>query len=310
MQINVSHIINPIYDLDKPPLQYIQAVTFKSIQNALKFYSTSEKDIEFIICSTQYPEDHASIPPFIQKLSNLEQSVLDVNETLIGKKLPLIKDILNIGIQETEADYLIYSNIDIALQPHFYDFVAHKINKGHDAIVINRRRIPFKVKPAEEASQHLINYYGTIGRSHPGFDCFIIKKSVLEQFILDNICIGISFLETALIHNIAAFSKNPLYVLDQHLTFHLGTDVLVPRKKNPFYWHNRNIFFNEIQPQLKPLWDVKRFPYGNKNIMKRGLGWGLNPSLFSRNFLELEGKNLTQSLKIKLDEIRWRFLQK
>lgn len=310
MEIKVSHIINPINDIEKPELQYIQAVTFESLRNALKFYGSSTPQVSLNICSTQYPEDHVSIPTFIQKLSDLDQSVLDINQKLNGKKLPLIKDILNIGVQETKADYLIYTNIDIALQPHFYDFVAHKIINGHDAIVINRRRIPFKVKPAEEASQHLINYYGTIGRSHPGFDCFIIKKSVLEQFILNNICIGISFLETALIHNIAAFSKNPLYVLDQHLTFHLGTEVLVPRKKNPFYWHNRNIFFNEIQPQLKPLWNVRRFPYGNKNLIKRGLGWGLNPSLFSKNFLELEGKSFKQSLKIKLDEIRWRILQK
>lgn len=310
MQIKVSHIINPINDTENPELQYIQAVTFESLRNALKFNTPSTPQVSFNICSTQYPEDHVSIPTFIQKLSDLDQSVLDINQKLNGKKLPLIKDILNIGVQETEADYLIYTNIDIALQPHFYDFVAHKIINGHDAIVINRRRIPFKAKPAEEASQHLINYYGTIGRSHPGFDCFIIKKSVLEQFILNNICIGISFLETTLIHNIAAFSKNPLYVLDQHLTFHLGTEVLVPRKRNPFYWHNRNIFFNEIQPQLKPLWSVKRFPYGNKNLVKRGLGWGLNPSLFSKNFLELEGKSFKQSLKIKLDEIRWRILQK
>ncbi len=310
MQFKVSHIINPINDIDKPDLRYIQAVTFESIRNALRFNNCSIPQVSFSICSTQYPEDHVSIPSFIQKLSDLDQSVLDINERLEGKKLPLIKDILNIGVQETESDYLIYTNIDIALQPHFYDFVAHKIINGHDAIVINRRRIPFKAKPAEQASQSLTNYYGIIGRSHPGFDCFIIKRSVLEQFILNNICIGISFLETALIHNIAAFSKNPLYVLDQHLTFHLGAEVLVPRKKNPFYWYNRNIFFNEIQPQLKPLWDVRRFPYGNKNLIKRGLGWGLNPSLFSKNFLELEGKNFTQNLKTKLDEIRWRILQK
>ena len=38
--------------------------------------------------------------------------------------------------------------------------------------------------------------------------------------------------------------------------------------------------------------------------------WMLNPSLFTRNYLQLEGKNLFQRTKTRLDEIRWRILQR
>lgn len=308
--MKVAHIVNPIKDIDKPDLQYIQAITFVSMDNALRFYEKDNQAIDYEIVTTQYPEDHISIPTHYRKLSDLERSVLDVDHQLKGKKLPLIHDIFQKALEETESDYIIYTNIDIALKPGFYDYVNQKINDGFDAIVINRRRINWVSGNAADADKDVINYYGQIGRSHPGFDCFVLKRELVEQMILKEICIGISFLETSIIHNIAAFAKNPTYIFDQDLTFHLGTEVLVPRKANPFYWHNRNLFFKVIQPALKPHWTIENFPYGKENYFKRSISWALNPSLFSRNFLELQGKSWRQKLKMRLDEIRWRILQK
>jgi len=36
----------------------------------------------------------------------------------------------------------------------------------------------------------------------------------------------------------------------------------------------------------------------------------LNPGLFTNNYFRMEGRNLKRSLKEKLDELRWNFLQK
>lgn len=305
--MKIAHILNPIDAHNRPELSYIQGITFLSVQNALKYHNNTK---EFQIYSTQYPEDHESIPEFIQKLPNLKRSVLDVNPKLKKRKLPLIADILAMAYQEIDADYIIYTNIDIAVKPHFYTYVQKKIKEGYDAIVINRRRITWEIKENYNLEEDILEYYGAIGKSHPGFDCFVLKKELIPQFILGNICIGISFLETSLIHNIAAFAEKPHYVFDQDITFHLGTEVLVPRKKNPFYWHNRNIYFQEIQPQLKKYWTIKKFPYGEHKFLRRSISWTLNPSLFTRNFLELQGKSWYQRWKMRLDEIRWRILQK
>ena len=256
-------------------------------------------------CTTQYEEDLAIIPGYFLKLSNLEKSVLDVNSALKSKKLPLIKDILN-KIHEIEiCDYCVFTNVDIALMPHFYDAVFQFINKGHDAIVINRRRLTSDYKTIYE----LPLMYSDLGKSHPGFDCFVFKKELLDSFILEDICVGISFLEATMVHNIFSFAKNPLYVPDAHLTFHLGMDVLVERK-NDFYKHNRNSFFKVIYPQLKPLFSLKKFPYGTLKFPNRMVKWGLNPSLFSLNYLNLEKKNIFQKLKAYSDELRWRILQR
>lgn len=195
--------------------------------------------------------------------------------------------------------------MDIALMPHFYDAVFALIEKEHDALVINRRRLSHHYSKVEE----LPLMYADLGKSHPGFDCFVFKSSLLEKFILDEICVGISFLEATLVHNIFSLAENPLYVPDGHYTFHIGMDVLVPRN-NEFYRHNRSVFFNKIQPQLKPYFELKKFPYNGLPLPIRALKWMLNPSLFTRNYLQLEGKNFFQRTKARLDEIRWRILQR
>lgn len=301
--IQVAHIINPVKVNEKSDLHYAQPITFETMLRARAF-SAHQEQIQ--LYTTQFEEDKAIIPQGFTVLSNLERSVLDVNPSLKGKKLPLIADILEKRKEIQTFDYLVFTNMDIAVQPYFYDAIFKYIEQGHDAIVINRRRISDKLTTLQDLSL----MYADMGKSHPGFDCFVIKKELIDQFIMGPICVGISFLEATLVHNIFSFAQNPLYVPDAHLTFHLGMDVLVPRKNNPFYWHNRNAFFNSISPQLKPHFELKKFPYGALPLPKRAVKWMLNPSLFTRNYLNLEGKNCAQRLKTRLDEIRWRLLQK
>lgn len=244
--IRVAHIINPVKVNEKSDLFVAQPITFESILIA-KSLSKYSDGID--LYTTQFEEDREIIPSGFIQLSNLERSVLDVNSSLKGRKLPLIADILAKAGQIEDADYIIFTNMDIALMPFFYDTVFQLLEKGHDALVINRRRLHSNYTKVEELPQ----MYADLGRSHPGFDCFVIKKELIEQFVLDEICVGISFLETALVHNIFSFAENPLYVPDAHLTFHIGMDVLVPRT-NDFYYHNRHTFFKKIQPKIKHLY--------------------------------------------------------
>lgn len=300
--IHVAHIINPVKVNEKSDLHVAQPITFETM---LRAKEASAYKNQISLYTTQYEEDRVVIPEGFQVLSNLDQSVLDVNRQLQKRKLPLIGDILG-KVEEMDApDYVIYTNMDIALMPYFYDAVFAYIQKGHDAVVINRRRISSDFHSIDQ----LPLMYADLGKSHPGFDCFVIKTELLNQFVFGNICVGISFLEATLVHNIFSFAKSPLYVPDAHLTFHIGMDVLVPRN-NDFYKHNRKEFFEMIYPQLKPHFELKKFPYSSLPLPKRALKWMLNPSIFTRNYLQLEGKNLWGKSKARLDEIRWRILQK
>lgn len=267
-----------------------------------KRYSVNQNYIT--LYSTQFEEDVEIIPHDFIQLSNLKRSVLDVNPSLQGKKLPLIKDVLD-KLNEVDADYYIYTNVDIALQPYFYDAVFEYIQMGHDAIVINRRRLSRSYQDVKE----LPMMYADLGKSHPGFDCFVFHKSLLDKLILENICIGIPFVEVTLVHNLFSLAKNPLYVPDAHLTFHIGMEVM-PSRNKALYWHNRNEFFLHIYPQLKKHFRLDRFPYAALPLPRRALKWMLNPSLFTLTYLELEKQSLLQKAKVVIDELRWRILQR
>jgi hypothetical protein len=291
----LAHLINPVnVGIDKD-FYKSQEKTFASILAAKNF---SSKQASIQLYTTQYEEDHAIIPNYFSKLSNLNESILDINKELSGKKLPLIAEVLGKFKEVPGANYYMYSNLDIALMPYFYDAVFEYIDKGYDALIINRRRI--SKKHLNESSLNLM--YADLGRSHPGFDCFIFHKDLLPKFILGNICIGIPFLEVALVHNIISFAKNPLFISDAHLTFHIGMDVM-PARNRQYYQQNRTEFFKQIYPQLKPYFKLSKFPYAALPWPLRAIKWVLNPSLFTRNYIRLETEHLW-------NEIRWRILQK
>lgn len=299
--VRIAHIINPVKVNESSELYKAQPVTFQSLLTAKTFCS---QGAEVLLCSTQYEEDLEIIPPGFTRLSNLNHSVTDHNKKLSGKKLPLIRDVLDKS-NEVDAEYILFSNMDIAVMPFFYDAVFDYLDKGHDAIVINRRRLSHKY----EGLHQLPAMYADLGHSHPGFDCFIFRKELLRSFILEQICIGIPFVEVTLIHNLFSFAQSPLFVPDKHLTFHIGSEVMPGRDSN-YYQHNRSEFFNKIYPRLRPLFRLDKFPYASLPIHKRALKWMLNPSLFTINYLQLENKSLLQKVKMLLDEIRWRILQK
>lgn len=298
----ILHIINPVKVSEQSDLFFAQPITFESLKNAKNFSKFSSS---ITLTTTQFEEDKPIIPEGFLQLSNLQRSILDINPILKGKKLPLIIDILNKTREFDACDYIVYTNMDIGVLPQFYDVLYNFISQGNDAVVINRRRVSNQFNKIED----LPLIYSQLGDSHPGFDCFLFKKELLDKFIFDDICIGIPFLEVSFIHNLFSFADNPLFVPDIHLTFHLGMEVL-PKINKDYYWHNRTVFFEKINPELKSKYDLKKFPYGHLPFPKRTIKWVLNPGVFTRTYLELEGKNFWYRLKFRLNEIRWRVLQK
>ena len=196
--------------------------------------------------------------------------------------------------------------MDISLMPQFYVAVAEIIKKeNYDALLVNRRGISTKYKSVEE----LPRMYSDYGNPHPGFDCFVFKRELLNKLILENICVGVSFSEVALVHNLIAFAEKLKLVDDLHLTFHLGTEVMPPLDPE-YYQHNRNEYEQKIYPKLKPYLDISKFPYSQLPFYKRISKWILNPSFRTHQVLELEGKSLKRKLKYRLDSLRFVLLQR
>ena len=138
---------------------------------------------------------------------------------------------------------------------------------------------------------------------------FIFKQSLLEKLHLDQICVGVPFLGVSLLHNLLAVAEKPKVLIDKHLSFHIGMNVL-GFNKDAYYEHNKTIYFTKIHPKIKGKFDITKFPYQEENALIRCTKWLLNPSVFAVDYLNLEGKGSIQKAKLKLDEIRWRILQR
>ena len=298
----IAHIINPVKAPKGSELAIVQPITFETIRVAHSF-AGSAVDVELF--SVSYEEDHAVIPDFFRKAKDLDRSVQDFGSFASGKKLPLIKDILQRLADTTDAQWLIYTNADICLMPQFYIAVHRMISEGHDAILITRRRIPGQYDSIDQ----LPLMYSEIGEYHPGYDCFVFHRSLLDRFLLDGICIGVPFIEVALLHNFIAFASDLRHADDMHLTFHIGMEVMPPIDKE-LYQYNRQVYETTIKPRLKPLLKISNFPYSLLPFHRRMIKWMLNPCYSTALVTELEGKSAMRKIKMRLDELRWKILSR
>lgn len=296
--MKIAHIINPVAVPPHTELGIAQPITFESIRVAHE-YAKTKVDVQlYTVC---YEEDKAIIPDYFTQLNNISASVRD--KFTGKKKLPYIKDILQALYSNTDAEYLVYTNMDISLMPQFYVAVQSLIQQGHDALLINRRGISTKYKSVDE----LPLMYADMGVPHPGFDCFVFHRRLLQMFVLAEVCIGVPFLEVTLLHNLIAFADKLKLVDDLHLTFHIGTEVMPPVDKD-LYLYNRAEYEQKVYPAIRQFLDIKKFPYSELPVYKRVVKWALNPCFRTHQVLEMEGKNFARRWKYKIDSLRFRLM--
>ncbi len=233
--MKIAHIINPVKVNEKSDLYKAQPVTFETMNKAKQFASLYEVNVELYY--TCFKEDIGFNDDGFKQAKLLNKSVLDVNLFNEKRKLPLLKNILESLYDATDADYLIYTNVDIALMPSFYVSVKKIIDSGYDAFAINRRTISDQYSEIKDIPL----MYSEIGEAHPGFDCFVFKRDVFPKYILNNSCIGINWIGTVLLWNLEVFSSRFKVFEDLHLTFHIGNDKTWKNPKfSDYVKHNKN----------------------------------------------------------------------
>ncbi|CAN5261521.1 hypothetical protein BH09BAC1_BH09BAC1_11270 [soil metagenome] len=299
--LHFAHIVNPVKAVVDTELYRVQPIVFRSMEVA----QAQATDLRIELLAVCYPEDVAIVPSYLNLLPPLTRSILDVKLQENTKKLPYIKEILDALYKNSQAEYLIYTNADIILQPYFYQAVASYIQDGHDALIINRRRI----SPIYDTPSQLPQIWAEVGSPHPGFDCFVFHRTLYPKFVLGDILIGTPFIEATLAHNIFAHSQNYLLLNNHHLTAHLGMEVM-PQRSKELYWLNRNAFFKNILPALKPYLSDSKLPYANDTWLGKQVRRILNPAIFTALSIELEGKSYLERLKWYTNELRWKFISK
>lgn len=277
---HLAHLVNPVKSPAASELTYAQPITFETMRVARDV--ASRHGIEVELLTTQFPEDHAVIPNYFRKTPDLERSAADFGVFARPKKLPLLGDLLRRLYEASDAPYLIYTNVDIALQPHFYLALIERIKSGLDAFIINRRRLPGHFRRVEE----LPAMYAHPGASHPGFDCFIFHRALYPKFQLEKVCVGIPFMEITFSQNLFCYAGNFQLFDRDHLTFHIGMEVF--KKRDPEYLnYNRREFWQAVE-KMWPALDSRRFPWAERNLLYRLIRWGLHPAIPIRLALMLE----------------------
>jgi hypothetical protein len=216
--MRLVHILNPVGVGAGRGLGRAQSVTLAAIDAARTF---SGDRVEVARVAVFYPEDEAAIPAGWLKSAPLERSVLDLGTFAKPRKLPLLGDIFRKAERLIAAeDWVIYTNLDIAPMPFFYDAVTTLI-RDHDAVVINRRTI----RDAFAGPEELPMMYADIGEPHPGSDCFVLPAAWLEELDLDTVCLGAPFVGQAMLLNLLVRAQAFHRTRDEHLTFHIGADA-------------------------------------------------------------------------------------
>ncbi len=287
--ISLSHIINPVSSSENEELFQVQQITFESMLKAKK-YSDGENEIELCVINRSGEKDF--VPQGFNVLAPLHRDIRDLVKTT--KTYPFLNDIILQHAQSTAADYLVYSNLDIAVMPFFYETVSAYINKGHDALVINRRRVHNRF--VDEKNLNIL--FAENGGVHTGYDCFVFKKSLVGKFIFKDICLGVPAVGNDLFYNIFAFAENPILLTEKHLTFHIGLELFKNWGDEVTRNHNAKEF-QQLMRELLPVMKADNFPGADLNIFKRHFKWLMNPTFDYRTMFQLDLKRGFKKTRVK-----------
>jgi hypothetical protein len=295
----IAHIVNPVLVPQESRLHLAQQVAFESMALARNF-AQDQVFVDFF--SAQYPEDHQIVPDDFQRTPDLDRSVLDLGEFKKPRKLPVMRDILDRLYHASEADYFIYTNVDIGLIPGFYLVVDQFIESGYDAFTINRRTI----SDHYDSLTQLPLMYADLGEPHRGWDCFIFRREIYPKFKLGDACIGAPLIGLLLISNLLAYGRRFRQYLNEHLTFHLGNDR--SWHDSPFadyaHYNQKEILrlLREIDREIDGFergTPPERYLYFHKTHLRAFLYERLMrtyiPAKFTRPIMELLGRKKTRS---------------
>ncbi|MBI3509107.1 MAG: hypothetical protein HY064_00470 [Bacteroidetes bacterium] len=278
-----THLINPFTAPAGSEHALMQPITFASILRAKK--EIGEK-VKVELCAVTYAREEKNIPAEFHVLPNLLRSLPDLGVS--GRKLPLLGEILARAKEHSQSDYIIYTNIDICLMPGFYFFCNAMAEKGLDAFVINRRRIPKKFSSPDQLEM----MYAEAGEMHTGYDTFVFKRSLLDKFVLENIAVGVPYHDTVLIHNLYAFAENFRLFTKKHLTFHIGMELVKEWGNDAQYRHNRKEL-KTVLKELYPHFKIENFPGASLPFFKRHFKWLMNPTFHYPTLFKLDLSQLS-----------------
>jgi len=245
--IRIAHVVHPGVFAAASDLGRAQPITFATMEAARAFVKDTLVVQPYAVLFED--ESRMALPASFVRIPELARSIADLKSFRRRRKLALLKDILAAVDRHSDAEYFIYSNIDIALQPFFYWTVSQLIEQGWEALVINRRTIPDTYNDVRDIPL----MYAEIGLPHKGYDCFIFKREFFQRFKLGDIHVGSAGIGRALLANLVAYGGKFREIRDAHLTFHIGDSMSWRQDEYHDYfqenWNEYLALFKQIEAE-------------------------------------------------------------
>ena len=205
--------------------------------------------------SINYPEDDKIVPKYFKILPHLKNSTMSLWPNIANnRKLPIIQEMIDSILKNSNATHIVFSNTDIGVQKNFYKFIFNKIKNEHfHSLVINRRDNIPKFKNGKRLTEDDLDIiYSEKGGKHPGKDCFVIERKILQKINMRLMFTGFPpwghTLFVLMKHFCERDNKKIEILRNEHLTFHIGSDAAWFNKKNPSKLHITN---EKISKQIR-----------------------------------------------------------
>jgi hypothetical protein len=223
----IVHLVNPFRSPGGDCDDRTQALTYETMRRAQAFARGVPVHLAAVVAETE----RDCVPEGFDLAGTLNRTIDQIAEFERPRPLPLLFDILGLGCRyaaelaarqggATEDVFLIYTNADICLMPHFYATVTSLIAHGFEAMTINRRTIP----QYDRSFGNLDRMYAEYGQSHSGYDCFVFPLAHFERYVASDACIGRDFVARSLLYNMIASARHMAMLRQVHLTFHVGDE--------------------------------------------------------------------------------------
>ncbi len=230
------HILNTYADRNANGLDATQQQTIATMEVAKSFSEMNSNDaIDFV--SVQEGKHKSFVPKTFCDSINLDRNSTSLEGFKEHRELPFVFDVLNCGHSSSiNSDYIIFTNADICLVPHFYTVVSEILSRGFDSMIINRRTVD-EFSGKEDVPLALAD----MGKVHPGLDCFVFPRKWMDSFVYNKACIGTILVMRGLVLNMVAHAQSLIVLTRAHLTYHYGDDrTWQAPEMQQFRVHNHN----------------------------------------------------------------------
>lgn len=218
-----SHIINPFPAKPGSEHAIASAITYATLRRA--YAEARSKGVGVEVRAVVLPGDEPAIEPPAEMAPHLTRTVQDICPLRPPRPLPLIADILTKGATGARGSHLIFSNMDISVQPDFYVTLNTLMRDRFDEsrpFAVYRRNISAQYSRLDQLDQ----MYAEQGTRAYGYDCFVFPARYLEKLDLGQCCIGSAYFDLLLFMALdAASGFRAARVGGIRLTFHIGNEI-------------------------------------------------------------------------------------